>query len=174
MSLVQENKVYYLRENTTGAEDRGCLFRYRTDNDGFVFFFEVQDEDMISPFTADNEDIWKGDAVEVFLSPDGNLSRYTEIEVSPFGVRFHAQITNEKGKPLQVCKTGPDFSAEVSGTQQGYQVTVRLSYASLAGYDREKMKMNAFRLDRKADGRQLLYALSPTLCDSFHHPEFFL
>lgn len=35
------------------------------------------------------------------------------------------------------------------------------------------MKFNAFRLDKKADGRQLLYALSPTLCGSFHRPAYF-
>ena len=49
-----------------------------------------------------------------------------------------------------------------------------LPLAALEGFDGKTMKLNAFRLDKKADGRLLLYALNPTLCESFHRPAFFL
>lgn len=62
------------------------------------FSFEVKDEDIISPYCSDNEDIWQGDAVELFLSPDGDRTRYFELEVSPFGVRFWGEVINRDGK----------------------------------------------------------------------------
>ena len=44
----------------------------------------------------------------------------------------------------------------------------------MQGYDRTAVMLNAFRLDKKADGRQKLYALNPTLCESFHKPQKFI
>ena len=61
----------FLRENTTGIENHGCLFSCNLGKEAIDFCFEVKDEDLISPFSEDNEDLWQGDAVEVFLSPDG-------------------------------------------------------------------------------------------------------
>ena len=44
----------------------------------------------------------------------------------------------------------------------------------MQGYDRTAVMLNAFRLDKKADGRQELYALNPTECATFHKPKFLL
>lgn len=85
---IIENKTYFLRENVTGAENRECRFECSFGTETAHFTFDVEDAEIVSPFCEDNEDIWQGDAVEIFLSPDGNPMRYLEMEVSPFGVRF--------------------------------------------------------------------------------------
>ena len=173
MSAFEQNKIYFLRENTAGGENGECAFRYALEGGVLRFFFEVKDEDVVSPYTQDNDDIWNADAVEVFISPDGDLKNYKELEVSPFGVRFYGAVFNKDGESPALEKQTPPFSAsaELSGT--GYRAEIGLPVSALAGFDEKKMKFNAFRLDKKADGRQLLYALSPTLCGSFHRPAYF-
>ena len=171
--MIEEEKAYYLRENVTGAENGECSFCFRFGEREAEFFFDVTDADLISPFQEDNEDIWQGDAVEVFLSPDGSLSRYYELEVSPFGVRFWGEVTIAGGEK-RLKKLPPPFEAEVSRTSDGYAVHIRLPLAAMQRYDRTAVMLNAFRLDKHTDGRQGLYALNPTLCETFHKPEYFL
>ena len=66
------------------------------------------------------------------------------------------------------------FEARAERTGEGYTVHIELPYGELGAVLPEKMAFNAFRLDKKADGRQLLYALSPTFSDSFHRPQYFV
>ena len=173
MIELEEDKPYHLRENVTGAENEECFFRFRLGEREADFFFGVRDEDVISPFQEDNEDIWQGDAVEVFLSPDGNPEHYFELEVSPFGVRFWGEVTFAEGKK-RLKKLPPPFRADAARTKEGYAVQIKLPLAAMQGYDRTAVMLNAFRLDKKADGRQELYALNPTECTTFHKPEYFL
>lgn len=170
---LEEDRTYYLRENVTGAGNGECSFCFRFGERKAEFFFDVTDGDIISPFQEDNEDIWQGDAVEVFLSPDGDLTRYYELEVSPFGVRFWGEVTFAEGKK-RLKKLPPPFEAEVSRTKEGYAVHIRLPLSAMQGYDRAAVMLNAFRLDKKADGRQELYALNPTECATFHKPKYFI
>lgn len=163
-----------LSENTTGASNEECRFSCEFRKYAAHFSFEVKDEDIISPYLTDNEDIWQGDAVEVFLSPDGDRTRYFELQVSPFGVRFFGEIINPDGKTPQLKKLPPMFEARAERTEAGYNVHIELPYGELGAVMPESMAFNAFRLDKKADGRQLLYALSPTFSDSFHRPQYFV
>ena len=163
-----------LSENTSGASNEECRFSCEFRKYAAHFSFEVRDEDVISPYLTDNEDIWQGDAVEVFLSPDGDRTRYFELEVSPFGVRFFGEIVNSDGKTPRLKRLPPMFEASAERTDEGYNVHIELPYGELGAVLPENMAFNAFRLDKKADGRQLLYALSPTFCNSFHRPQYFV
>lgn len=173
MIELEEDKPYHLRENVTGAENGECCFRFRFGGQEAEFFFGVRDEDVISPFQEDNEDLWQGDAVEVFLSPDGNPEHYFELEVSPFGVRFWGEVTFAGGEK-RLKKVPPPFEAEVVRTEAGYAVQIKLPLSAMQGYDRRAVMLNAFRVDKHLDGDQDLYALNPTLCESFHKPQKFI
>ena len=164
----------FLSENTTGASNEECRFSCEFRKYAAHFSFEVKDEDIISPYLTDNEDIWQGDAVEVFLSPDGDRTHYFELEVSPFGLRFWGEIMNPDGQTPRLKKLPPVFDAEVRRTEEGYHVRISLAYRALGAAAPDEMTFNAFRLDKMADGRQLLYALSPTFSDSFHRPQYFV
>lgn len=163
-----------LSENTTGASNEECRFSCEFRKYAAHFSFEVKDEGIISPYLTDNEDIWQGDAVEVFLSPDGDRTHYFELEVSPFGLRFWGEIMNPDGQTPHLKKLPPVFDAEVRRTKEGYHVRISLAYRALGAAAPDEMTFNAFRLDKMADGRQLLYALSPTFSDSFHRPQYFV
>ena len=163
-----------LSENTTGESNEECRFSCGFGKYAAHFSFEVKDEDVISPYLTDNEDIWQGDAVEVFLSPDGDRKHYLELEVSPYGVRFFGEVENLDGKTCNLKKIAPRFTAQAMETECGYRVVMLLPVAAAGKFDAKKAVMNAFRLDKKADGRQLLYALNPTFCESFHRPAYFI
>lgn len=171
--VIKENESCFLRENVTGAENSECRFQCVFKSKTAQFYFDVKDADIISPFREDNEDIWQGDAVEVFLSPDGDLTRYFEAEVSPFGVRFWGEITFFDGV-RSLKKLPPPFAAETEYTGDGYSVRISLPLSALETFDRGRMRMNAFRLDRQKSGEQKLYALNPTYCDTFHKPQYFV
>lgn len=166
--------TYFLRENVTGAENDECAFSFDRTADRFVFRFLVKDADIISPYRADNEDLFDGDAVEVFIAPQGDRKRYFELEVSPYGVRFWASVVNETGTDIDVERLAPVYAVKTMLTQDGYRAEIELPFAALHGLDTEKYLFNAYRLDKKSDGRQLLYALNPTLCDRFHRPKYFV
>ena len=170
---LEEDRMYYLRENMTGAEKENCRFRLRFTEREAAFFFDVRDAEIVSPFREDNEDVWQGDAVEVFLSPDGSRARYFELEVSPLGVRFWGEVTFSGGKK-QLKKLPPPFAAEATRTREGYAVQICLPLAALNGFDRRAVLLNAFCVDKRADGRQELYALNPTRCATFHKPQYLL
>lgn len=171
---IGEGREYFLRENVTGQAHAGCRFVFAFGADSLRFCFDVCDDEIVSPFERDNDDLWQGDAVEVFLAPDGDLTRYAELEVSPFGLRFYGEIADVTEQGHSLVKRPPPFTARAERTEEGYRVTIDLPLSALAGFDRRKMKLNAFRLDKRADGAQRLYALHPTLCGSFHRPAFFV
>ena len=145
MSAFEQNKTYFLRENTAGGENGECAFRYVLEGGVLRFCFEVKDEDVVSPYTQDNDDIWNADAVEVFISPDGDLKNYKELEVSPFGVRFYGSIFNKDGESPALEKQTPPFSASAELTGTGYRAEIGLPVSALAGFDEKKLKFNAFR-----------------------------
>lgn len=173
MSAVLVDKDYFLKENVTGQESSLCKFRYACDSENLYFQFVVEDEDIISPYSQDNEDLFNADAVEVFIAGKGDLQEYYELEVSPYGVRFFGKIVNLDGQTPQLERITPNFEAKASVTDKGYTVAITLPHSSIGGFDQRTMKMNAFHLDKKRDGRLLLFALNPTLCGSFHRPKFF-
>lgn len=102
----------------------------------------------------------------------GRDTRYFELEVSPFGVRFWGEVTIAEGE-RRLKKLLPPFEAEVTRTQEGYAVQIKLPLSAMQGYDRNTVMLNAC-LDKKQDGRQDLYALNPTRCATFHKGEYFL
>lgn len=144
MSSVHENTIYSLKENVTGREDDGCRFRYVLSGEAISFFFDVEDEDIVSPYRKDNENIFLGDAVEVFLSPDGDLTRYKELEVSPFGVRFYGNIRNESGSFPELEKIPPAFSADVRMREGGWRAEIVLPARGARGVRRKNDEAERF------------------------------
>ncbi len=64
---------------------------------GIYFLFDCQDKKLISTFTADYEDLWLEDVVEVFLWPDESFPVYFEYELSPMNYELPILVPNDKG-----------------------------------------------------------------------------
>ena len=64
---------------------------------GIYFLFDCQDKKLISTITADNEDLWHEDVVEVFLWTKEDFPVYFEYELSPMNYELPIIIPNYKG-----------------------------------------------------------------------------
>ncbi|MCQ3035755.1 MAG: hypothetical protein MJ248_06060 [Bacilli bacterium] len=121
-----------------------------------------------------NDDIYKGDVVEIFIDV-GQKDHYWEIEVAPNGTVFLADITND-GKSFSGARLKENFvERKVTLYENDYDVLMEIPLDKL-GYNPEYgIKYNAYRID--TDGgieNAHLFALSPTMCGSFHKKEAFI
>ena len=64
---------------------------------GIYFMFECQDNVITSSLTADFEDLWEEDVVEVFFWTDEEYPFYFEYELSPTNYELPIFVPNVKG-----------------------------------------------------------------------------
>ena len=64
---------------------------------GIYFLFNCQDKKLTATMNADFMDLWKEDAVEVFLWTDQDSPVYFEYEISPLNHELPILISNNKG-----------------------------------------------------------------------------
>lgn len=170
-------KTYNLKDNISGADVDGCSLSITESGSKLHFAFDVRDKHIFCPY-GDNQNVYDGDAVEIFISGDGERSRYLELELSPHGARFYAKITNElDDEPTIRAQMLPynGFAANAALTDYGYTAEIILDVQSIPQYDRSSCVFNAFRLDYDANGELVaLQALSPTYKPRFHFPQFFV
>jgi hypothetical protein len=68
------------------------------DENLYVAFF-CADPDIRTPFQKRDDPLWKADAVEIFLDPEGKGQRYMELQVSPANVIFDAYFSKRSSPP---------------------------------------------------------------------------
>lgn len=73
-------------------------FKVMYSDSGIYFLFRCQDEKLTASITADFEDLWHEDVVEVFLWPDEDFPIYFEYELSPLNYELPILVPNLKGK----------------------------------------------------------------------------
>ena len=106
--------------------------------------------------------------MEIFLAEDGDANAYTEYEFSPYGLRWKGRITHKNGKREGVLLDTGDVECLAVRTEKDYFVEAFIP----TPYRRGVTRFNAFRIEREgADKPYLLYAVFPTLCETFHVPE---
>jgi hypothetical protein len=103
--------------------------------------FEVRDRLLVSQFSKRDDEIYKQDAVEIFLDEGGDGKDYYEFEVSPTGVLFDLALSEpRKGEPGAF--TASEFRAGVTtdGTpndatpDRGYVVELQIPFAALSKF----------------------------------------
>ncbi|MBK5258210.1 MAG: carbohydrate-binding family 9-like protein [Thermoanaerobaculia bacterium] len=143
--------------------------------------FSAADDYVVASFTDRDDPIYEEDVVEVFLAPD-QLSRYFEIEVSPVGTLFDAQIDSPDGirdtMRADVSWTPEGLLAGVRkivepGLRMTIDTTLRIPFRSLGRSepcDGETWRANFFRIDRHPAEGDEYSAWRPTMCDpaDFH------
>jgi len=73
-------------------------FKVMYSDSGIYFLFRCQDEKLTATITADFEDLWHEDVVEVFLWPDEDFPIYFEYELSPLNYELPILVPNLKGQ----------------------------------------------------------------------------
>lgn len=169
--MLELGKKYFLKENKTGKINEKCSVILTLENDVLSFIFDIEDNTIFSPFKNHNEDIWKGDVVEVFITFDGNIKQYLEYELSPTGLRFLGIINNPTTKSPILEKIDPNFNCDVELTDYGYKARIDVD---VKGKNLTDTKLNCFNIDNSENGEQRLFALSPTLGPTFHDSNAFI
>ncbi len=143
-----------------------------------TFEFLCKNSRFFSAGDKYNDSIYNGDVCEAFISVDGGINNYFEVEVAPNNTVFLYRIQNScdgvfKGEPIPESENFVESSVELLGSD--YKVNFSLPLDKM-GYDEGKgLLLNAFRIETEGGHTDLnLLALSPTLCDTFHKSEAFI
>ena len=165
----------FLRENKTGVKTEFITsVEYCKTSSGFNFKFSCHDSKLFSAGNKDNDPIFKGDVVEVFMCTGGDLSEYYELEVAPNGTIFFALIKND-GKDITPTYLEKTFTSEVTITEKGYDCEIFIPFESVNYKEDVPVKFNAFRIETEGGiPDKNLISLNPTLCSTFHKPEKFI
>jgi len=165
-----------LKDNKTGKQAT-----YKTD-----FSIELTKKYILVTFIAHsskfnsysdkyNDEIYKGDVCELFLATSKNKNRYYEIEVAPNNTAYLAEIYNNNGVLEHYYIEENFLTTNVVKDKDTYKATISIPLEKLKYTSLEDFYFNAFRIE--TDGGEIekyLFAFNPTLCGSFHKPEFFV
>ncbi|GIQ68809.1 hypothetical protein DUZ99_13775 [Xylanibacillus composti] len=171
-----------LLEVETGAPPNLATTVQAVWNDWGVFFrFDCKDSYILSTYQHRDAPLYEEDAVEIFLSPDGNMERYYEFELSPRNVIFDALIANDLQGHCSFdaawdCE-GMQSDVSVDLDAQRVQYECAMPFSAL-GRERpvegEEWKINFFRMDHSPSSDEVeLSAWQPTGVRYFHVPEKF-
>ena len=152
--------------------------------------FDCVDQDVWGTLTEHDDYVFTEEVVEMFLSPNCDLARYYEINVSPRNTIFDAFIHNP-GSGLPGTETSHAWTCEglrtaikVDGTlddrtdiDRGWSAEIAIPFAALGrGTPRpgERWRGNLYRIDLSPEPEEF-QAWSPTMNvpASFHIPTRF-
>lgn len=161
-----------LKENITGQ--KACYktkFKYRRCYKYLYFSFKAYHSTFNSYSGKYNDELYKADVCELFIKY-GKENHYYEIEVAPNGATFLADIENIDGnfKGTLIDKCFVKTKAKIAKDHYIVRILVPRHYIKT-----KKIEFNAFRIE--TDGikpEAHLFALHPTMCGSFHKPEFIM
>jgi hypothetical protein len=152
------------------------------DDEHFFIAFECEDDNIHSTYTKRDDELWRQDAVEVFIDPPGKGRDYFEFQVSPAGQLFDTLVHQHPrrddsydGAPRAgVQRQGSlnDDSDEDRGWTVELAVPIaRLGEASVA--PGSVWRLNLFRLDDRLVAGRAFLAWSPPLSNTTHVPSRF-
>lgn len=146
--------------------------------------FQCEDDDAWGTLETHDSALWTEEVVEVFLAPGAaSPSRYFELEVSPRGVVFDAEVLSPHGdrcdldvRPEWTC-AGLEVAITPRVPRRDWSAEISIPWRALvAGRPPEHWRLNLFRIERPRDGAAPeLSAWSPTLVTpaDFHRPARF-
>ncbi len=169
-----------LKENKTGSAipEFNTIVEITMTETHLTFDFFCKNSQLFSAGNKYNDDIFDGDVCEAFISVDGTINNYYEIEIAPNNTVFLNRIKNPGGGafetyPVDESENFVESKVEIMGSD--YRVTFSLPLDKM-GYNKDKgILFNAFRIETEGGHTDLhLMALNPTLCDTFHMSEYFI
>lgn len=157
-----------LFDNRTGNIGNPKTFvSCRLENSFLVFNFEAYDSSLNSFSKTNNDALYNGDVVELFL--DLGDVFYYEFEVAPNGATFVATIVD--AKPTFISNNFFQSNVKIDGNNYSVCMIIDLSRLGF----KKLIRFNAFRIETKGiKPEYILQSLSPTLSNSFHNRDKFL
>lgn len=170
--------VFLTLADGSGAPQQATTVRLCWDDEALHVRFDCEDRDAWGTFEKRDDPLWQEEVVEVFLAAgEEDPVDYMEIEVSPLGVLFDAQIHNPTG--LRADMTA-DLSWDCPGLRwQAGRGAERQDWWAELSIPWEKpsriWRANFYRVERPRDGDPEFTCWSPTLASpaDFHKPARF-
>lgn len=161
-------KTFQLFDNQTGVIGTPTtILSYERKGNLLSFSFEAYESSLNSFSNIDNNQLYKGDVVEIFLDLGDDF--YYEFEVAPNGATFVAKILNRQITFIE----NNFFKSKTYIKGDMYQAYMMIDISKLK--HNGKIKFNAFRIETKGiKSEYILQALSPTLCETFHVRDKFI
>ncbi len=141
-------------------------------DNNFLYIFCKATDNNISCGHDKPEDIWKGDCIEIFLSPSGNKKSYYHLITNPAGMRFsqHCKSPNPQDFDL---KWNPNWVSHTTRTDEGWNVEVAIPFSAFglkeAPKDGDTWGFNLAREDYPSGACSSWAPMN----SNFHYPEQF-
>ena len=150
------------------------------DNTHLIIRWTCKDDEVISPYQKCNDPLYNADAVEIFIATEDSYpTDYYELEVSPFGQLFFADIHNPKGycSDLGTKYINCDlvnYSAQLTPHGWNAELLIKLETIS-RGKVVDRFKINLFRIDKSSSKPTKYLTWQPTMTPTpcFHFPSVF-
>ena len=128
------------------------------------------------PYSGENDPVWRGDTVEVFISPYGKWEEYFEFDVAPNLYYYYCHILNPDGKTAYNHALSDELFAESIVKDGIWEAVIEVPFSLIlkgkeGGFKDIPWKINAFRYDAINDE---YCALAPTGAFNFHVSKKFL
>ncbi len=168
----------------SGPARQQTVTRVCYDDQALYVRFNCQDEDIWGTYTQRDEPLYDEEVVELFLAPGAeDPVSYYEIEVSPNGVIFDAQVYNPTSQraDMQVdldwdCP-GIRWEARRDDAARQWWATLVVPWAAVAppGDLPIIWRANFYRIERPRSAEAEFSCWSPTLTQpaDFHKPAYF-
>jgi hypothetical protein len=145
----------------------------------------IEDRDIRSPYTQQDDPLWKEEVFEVFVFGAAQRRQYLELQLSPRGVTFDARFEQYR-KGDQEWDSTWQTAVALDGTvdrgqdrDRGWTAELAVPWSEICQNTEVQcpvgegttLRMNLFRFERPKNGPPIGLSLSPTLEPDFHAPE---
>jgi hypothetical protein len=156
-----------------GTEPIGKATAKLTWDDDFLYaFVSVQDTDIVTPYKNQDDPLWKGDCVELFIDADGNRTGYVELQVNPHNATFDSWFETTRAKPGdEAWDSNMVTAVKLRGSPEpadsgdlGWDVEIAIPWAAVKGKSEtmnvrtppevgDRWRLNLVRVDRKSGAK---------------------
>ena len=169
--------------DTKGAAKARLLW----DQNYLYAFVEIKDRDVFSPYTKQDDPLWKADVIELFIDADRNGFGYVELQVSPNNIHFDSWFPKTRA-----TKSQPDWNANmksaviVHGTADkrddkdvGWDVEIAIPHSAVKGGDSQmkvsipptpgdQWRLNVVRVEKPKSGNTAVSSWNQITYADFH------
>lgn len=159
-------------------EDIKTYARLLWDNDNLYISFQCEDEDPWATIRKRDGFLWDEEAVEVFIDPKGNGTRYVELGVNPLNSVDDILIIREPKYRWLLNWNLFDLKTGVKKREGGWDVEIAIPWWNFLSFEvplppKEKVwRIQLCRVERPDHKTPIWLSWSPT-SQTFHKPENF-
>lgn len=170
---------YTLTHLKTGEKVlRECKIKIGYDENNLYFkFFCPYDAPFRRVYKSYNTSVYRGDCVEIFLSPTGDIKEYYEFDLSPFNGLCALKIQNHDFYNISVdlLEKSPIFT-RTEILDKHYEAHYKIPLINLGINKNAKdleVRFNCFRIDKFDKKKRVSQALCPTGSKTHHDSRVF-